>query len=75
MNRDEEIRALSQKAEEIGEAIVGMEEKLKGLTFNEETAPAKFMMERMIEELRRMKKNIEAMREIAVQSKSEGGTI
>jgi len=50
-----------------------MEKRLSGLTFNEQTAPAKAVMEQMIGELRRMQKNIQAMILLATESNAEGG--
>jgi len=73
MIQEENIRALQEKSDGIEKTIQDMEKRLSGLTFNEQTAPAKAVMEQMIGELRRMQKNIQAMILLATESNAEGG--
>ena len=73
MIQEENIRALQEKSDGIEKTVQDMEKRLSGLTFNEQTAPAKAVMEQMIGELRRMQKNIQAMILLATESNAEGG--
>ena len=61
MNRDEERRALIEKAAEIQKAAKETEAKFAALPKNEQTAQAREVMEKLVAEMRRLDDNLQAM--------------
>ena len=71
---NEEMTALKEKAAELSQVTGELEAKLAKTPYNKDTAPLREMMEKMVSELRRMDKNLQAMIRIGMESEAEGGT-
>ncbi|MBQ3079557.1 MAG: hypothetical protein IJC48_06135 [Clostridia bacterium] len=73
MGEDNVLQELREKTEELKKVTGELEAKIEKMPYAEETANARAMMEKMVSELRRMEKNLQAMIRISTESESEGG--
>ncbi len=74
MTREEERRALIEKAAELSQVIEQTEAKLKTAPRTGPMAQMTETMERLMTELRRMEKNLQSMIRISEEQEAEGGT-
>lgn len=76
MTPREERAALQEKVEEIKKVTAEMDARFHRLPFNQETAQMREMMVKLLEELHRMERNIDALLQLesADEQISEGGT-
>ena len=71
MNREEERRALIEKAAEIRKAAKETEARFAALPKNEQTAQVRETMEKLVAEMRRLDDNLQAMIRISEETQND----